>query len=83
MAKFLLPCNSLTLPPTKARVRVAKAGKCEDEKTLIYSVKYGSFSLKRCNLEPHKFSPFYKFLFAFSIQSSAGSKQSSELLQHS
>ena len=39
MAKFLPPCNSLTLPPTKARVRVAKAGKCEDEKTLIYSVK--------------------------------------------
>ena len=83
MAKLLPPCNSLTLPLKNARMRVAKAGKCEDEKTLIYSVKLGSFSLKKCNLEPHKFSSFYRFLFTFSIQSSAGSEQFSDLLQHS
>ena len=51
-------------------MRVANASKCEDEKTLIYSLKQGSFSLESCNLGLHKFQTFHTFLFTFSIQSS-------------
>ena len=73
----------MRVPATKMqKVKLVKVSECEAGKTLIYSLKQGSLSLKRCNLELYIFSTFYTFLFALPKQSSRLSEHSSELLQH-
>ena len=73
----------MSVPVTKMqKVRETKTSTCEGEKTLICSLKWGTFRLQRCNLEFYNFSTFIKFFFALTIQSSTGSEHSFELMQH-